>query len=178
MKHKYWLASSRQIVSLLSACILVSGLALTMTATPANAAACTFSGCAGHDPYVYGCSATSEVKAYYYTPSPHPALMVTLINYYSYSCKANWSWAQLSPYAVSLGWNFKEEINTYDGGNQLMCYPGENNTGSWFECGVQGTYGGSSPAWTDMVSGRHIAYADVELYDAYGNNIVEFFANQ
>jgi hypothetical protein len=144
---------------------------------PASASpTCKGLSCHGHDPNVYGCVVSSQKSAYYYHG---PVLMATLTNKYSIKCNANWSQAQLSPYAASLGWNFQVVAWTTDSanGDEWMCWDGPNspnNTGSPQENCPTG-YGPpfpdnmSAPAWTDMVDGTHVTYSGMNIYDYYGN---------
>lgn len=168
--------------------VLITPLAAVTAApaAPASAAGCYGLSCHGHDPYLYGCTISSQKFAYYYSGR---TLMATVTNDYSYVCDANWAQMQLSSYAVSLGWNFQVMIEGYDTANppfyETMCYAGQgslSNTGRNFEaCPNQNApYNDSwtNPTWTDMMDGHLLTHADVNLWDANGNLIAQLAANQ
>lgn len=169
--------------------VLITPLAAVTVAqaAPASAASCYGLNCHGHDPYLYGCTISSQKFDYYYSGR---TLMATVTNDYSYACDANWAQMQLSSDAVSLGWNFMVEIEGYDTENppfyETMCYDGPgslSNTGERFEaCPIQNNApfkdSWTKPTWTDMMDGHLLTHADVNLYDAYGNLIVQLAANQ
>lgn len=162
--------------ALVAVMLAVSGLAIVAQAAPANASpTCYGINCAGHDPNVYSCTVSSQVSKSYYS---HQTPVVTLTNKYSIKCNANWSQAQLSQYAVNLGWNFMVVTFTNDGTNEFMCWNGPgspNNTGRSVEDCPPGlppfNDSFTSPAWTDMVYGAHITSSELDVYDAHGNPI-------
>jgi hypothetical protein len=170
--------------ALVAALLAAGGLMIAAPAAPASASlTCKGLSCHGHDPNVYGCVVSSQKFAYYYSGS---TFMATLTNKYSIKCNANWSQAQLSPYAKSLGWNYLVGISTTDsaGGFESMCWNNEpgspNNTGNPVEgCplgnGPPFPDNISVPAWTDMVDGTNVTISVMEIYDAYGNPVTPSF---
>jgi hypothetical protein len=134
---------------------------------------------------VYGCTVSSQKFAYFYSGR---TLMATLTNKYSIACHANWAQAQMSQYAVNLGWNFQVQIWTWDSQNpsqyEVMCYdgPGSYNNTGWQDenCTHNPPYKDSwtNPTWTDMVDGADNTNATMTIYDEYGNWMGTISANQ
>lgn len=156
--------------------VLVTPLAAVTvaSATPANAAGCYSTGCHGYDPNVKSCTVSSQKSLNFYSGR---TVMATLTNKFSIACDSNWAQAQLTQYAVNLGWNFRVYIDTTDsnGQGEAMCYDGlgsYSNTGWLVEnCFHNPAFqdNWTNATWTDMVDGTHITYSYLELYDAHGN---------
>lgn len=175
------------LLATLAALITPLAAVTVAPAAPASAAGCYGLSCHGHDPYLYGCTISSQKFSYYYSGR---TLMATVTNDYSYVCDANWAQAQLSSYAVSLGWNFLVEAEGYDTESppfyETMCYDGPgslSNTGERFEAcpnqnnpPMQDSW--TNPTWTDMVDGHLLTHAIMNVWDAHGNLIVQLAANQ
>jgi hypothetical protein len=141
--------------------------------------------CHGHDPYLYGCTASSHKSAYFYLTGTWVA---TVTNYYSIKCNANWTQAWLSSNAVYGGWNFGITLTTYDSQSppqlESMCWSGPNspnNTGGISEpCipQVPPYYNGTGPAWTDMVDGTNLTFSGMSVDDAFGDVMDRFGVDQ
>ena len=137
--------------------------AATMThSRPAVTATCSGTGCIGRDPVTYNCSISASKQV------NDPSVTVWIRS--SAGCAAKWGRAQLTGTALSNGWTMEVAVfNSAD----FMCYPGPSNTGDPNEY-CTGTYGGSLPAYTDMVaSAQGTATAIAYLYNRFGKYIRE-----
>ncbi len=76
-----------RLAAMILATLLISGLGLTGTATPAFAAGCTGSSCVGKDPQALGCSSGAVSLASVRPPGGGPAVILR----WSSSCRANWA---------------------------------------------------------------------------------------
>lgn len=172
MRLRSPLARSRIIGILIATVISIAGLSATGV-TPANAATCYATSCAGHDPTTHGCSATSTTS--------YSGSLATVWNRYSAGCDANWGRAQLTAAALAAGDTMYVEIYTYEPGNyeESMCWPTDSNDqGIDYEFCNGNPYGGSSIVYTDMVDGTYETYADVSVFDSSYNLIAEYEADQ
>lgn len=152
-----------RLVMLASATVLAVGAAVLVSAGSASAATCSGFTCHGHNPVTYGCPVSSTVTV----PVDYNGVQIaTLWNRYSYDCNANWGRAQLTAAGLKDRFSFEVSITTTDshGDQELMCYPGPNNTGQLVEACPRGqTYSGSLAAYTDMVDGTNTTRAQVAL---------------
>lgn len=148
--------------------VATAAAAIGVTASPAAAATCWGYSCHGHDPVVYGCSATSTVSNTAYDTDGVAVAVVD--NRYSAGCNANWARAHLTDAGLARGYRIQAEITTTDshGTYEDMCYPGPSNTGALTEY-CTGTYGGSTGwIYTDMVDGTNVTHAYVWVYTSSG----------
>ena len=161
--------------------IIGSGLvtaALTLGLTTATASAavaapqahsavvsktCWDTSCIGHDPQVYGCSASS-------TTTVQNAYAI-LWNRYSGNCDTNWGRAQLKALALNDHFSMDVAIQTADK-KEFMCVPGPSDTGQMNEY-CNGSYGGPNISWTDMVDGSQLTTAFVYIYNALGRQLTQ-----
>jgi hypothetical protein len=144
----------------------------TLGAAPAaSAAPCYGYSCRGYDPSTMGCN------NYYSTSKTNSGPLATIVNWYSTGCNANWAQAWLSSSALAAGDTMFVEIYTHDSQNPSQvedeCYPGTfSNSGNNEWC--TGHYGGSAPAYTDMVDGTNTTYSSVVVYDSTGNQLADY----
>ena len=161
------------------ALVLTSLTALTVSATPAYAVTCYGYSCHGHDPVIYGCSATSSDGPYYAVDPADDAPVAWIQNRYSYGCNANWSRGQLTSVGIARGYKIYVDVSTTDSNNQTEWnwYPGPSNTGAlqeWRTNWPTGGYGGSLIIFTDMVDGTHITYSTVWVHNSTGSILVNW----
>jgi hypothetical protein len=106
--------------------------------------------------------------------------VATLWNRYSSNCNANWARVQLTSAGLSAGDSFIVSIQTTDskGAGEFMCFPGPSNTGQMIEDCSEIQYGGSLPAYTDMVDGTNLTTATLYVYDSSGAVIARYGASQ
>jgi hypothetical protein len=124
--------------------------------------------CNGHDPSVYNCSWSHPMRAYAHDGTGQT--VVNLTNWWSDSCHTNWAAASLTAYGLSQRYRFYVSIHGVDGRNvdHFYCYPSPlNDSGQQYEgCdGQTNAYGGPYLAWTDMVEGTNVTYAQVVVKD-------------
>jgi hypothetical protein len=133
-----------------------------ITAAPARASSCYGYSCHGLDPVKASCPVSSTTTTY--------GAYATVWNRYSYACNANWVRAQLTPAAISAGYQWIIVITTIDskGQSERMCYPWNDNTGYLDEqCSDRMDVpinGYEQAAWSDMVDGTNVTSADVIIY--------------
>jgi hypothetical protein len=142
---------------------LAAGFAV-LSAGSASAASCSGYSCHGHDPVVYGCSASSTTTA---NAKVNGTVVATVQNRYAGNCNANWVRGQLTQAGVNDHYWIVVDIYTTDshGTNEYMCYPGPNNTGNLNEYCSGSTYGGNTQfIYSDMVDGTNTATARVFVY--------------
>jgi hypothetical protein len=157
----------------------IAGLPSLAAVTAASAAthphagpavSCYADTCHGHDPVIYNCSVSS-------TASSSDA-NVTVWRRWSGNCDASWARAQLSAAAISNGYTMEVAASTTNryGQDEFMCYPGPSNTGALNEY-CTGTYGGSLPAYTDMVDSKNLVTAIAYIYNRLGRFIDQVVVN-
>jgi len=141
-----------------------AGAAVTTPARPASTQTCHGFTCHGRDPLTYHCSIWTTTSA--------SDKLVTLWNRYSLNCNTNWARAKLSPLALVLGDSMEVKITTVDskGKFEFMCYPGPSNTGRLLET-CTGHYRGVLPAYTDMVDGTNLTWANAYVY--HGSSLID-----
>lgn len=166
---------AKTLVTIIAALLLSMGIAVVVQA-PANAsgATCSGYGCVGYDPgnRFPGCTdSTTQGEA---TGWYGGIQVVTAWNRYSYTCNANWARGQLTAAAVARGYLMQVQIGTWDtnGNWEAMCYPGPSNTGQLQENCYNYLYGGSAPAYTDMVNGTNLTYATISVFDPTGQTVL------
>lgn len=150
--------------------ILLATLVLVLlgTAVPAAAASCSGYSCHGHDPSVYGCSATSTTTANAFDSDN--AIVAVIQNRYSSGCNANWARGWLTSTGVARGYKIYVEIDTTDskGSTESLCYPGPSNTGNLIEdCSgwpSGGAGGSTTPVFSDMSDGTNVTRAWVHVF--------------
>lgn len=179
MKTRHIRALTSKMAILASAVTLAAGFALLGPSAGASAATCSGYTCHGHDPEIYGCTATTTIT----TPVDYKGVQVaTLWNRYSSACKANWARAQLTTAGLNAHDQFWIYIYTTDSTNhqEVMCFPGPpDNSGEMNELDLCGpTYGGSEILYTDMVDGTNKTYAVIDVVNSSGGGIASGTANQ
>ncbi len=146
-----------------------AALVLGASASPALASSCSGWSCHGHDPSIYGCSATSTGQAD--VKDSDGAVVATLQNRYSSGCNANWARAWLTQTGLSRGYMFQTWITTTDsqGHSESMCFPSSlNNSGQLTES-CSGYYGKDTQVtWTDMVDGTNLTTANITVVNDAG----------
>jgi hypothetical protein len=168
---------------LTAAAVMAAALTLGLTASAVTAAGATSAvpparsalaticygvDCHGFDPAATRGPDGNLCTASTVTGGPTGNGLVTVWNRYSNNCNANWGRAQLTPQAVADHYSMQVEITTRDssGKNEVMCYPTlVSNTGNSAEPCDNGTYGGGSVAYTDMVDGTNLATACARVYN-------------
>jgi hypothetical protein len=162
------------IVASVAALLLSLFGAAAVTAPAYAAATCSSYSCTGHDPQTRypGCKANTTHGST--TASYGGIVVVTAWNYYSVPCNANWAQGQLTPGAVSRGYKMQVQIATDppNGVHEAMCYPGPSDTGQTIENCTSPLYGGSLPAYTDMVMGTNLTFATVSVFDPSGTTVL------
>jgi hypothetical protein len=160
-----------------AAALLISG---GLAAPPASASTpgCSGISCAGKDPSAMHCNTSMTFVKFSVYSLDQKNLLATGQNVYSIPCKANWAEAlSLTSYSISHGYGVYVSALTLkdsNGQQEWMCFPGQdiiNGNGCNFT--AIGGYTGSSgwPAYTDMVDGTNLAYAEVFVVDSSGNII-------
>lgn len=146
--------------------LLLTFAGVVTTAGSASAATCYGTSCHGLDPSITQCD------QYYSTPNTTSFDGATLTNWYSTGCNANWALGYLSAADQNSGYSFQLYIYTTDstGAYEFMCYPStDSNSGFYNEPCDDGYYNGSVNAYTDMVDGTNVTYAQLDLYDGNGD---------
>ena len=179
MKRARSRSLTRRLAIYASTVALMAGLAVVGAAGSASAATCFGYSCHGHDPEIYGCSATTTETV---PVTANGVRIATLWNRYSSGCKANWARAQLTTAGINAHDTFWIDAYTTDsqGHKEFMCYPGPDNSGLLIEtpdCNVP-PYGGSEILYTDMVDGTNLATADIWVFDSSGYPLVHASASQ
>src|ERR1700704_5948145 len=97
--------------------VVWTGIGISRMAAPAYASSCYGYSCHGRDPVAAGCPVSSTTVTY--------GAYATVWNRYSYVCKANWARAQLTPAAISAGYQWSVGITTIDslGYSERACEP-------------------------------------------------------
>jgi hypothetical protein len=152
--------------------MMTAGGGVAPLANAATAAACHAANCAGHDPTVYGCSATSTTTS--------SGALATVWNRYSAGCDANWGRAQLTTAALNAGDQMEITIDTVDSDHngETMCWPSPGNNEGFDTEFCNGYYAGSSIAYTDMVDGTNLTQTYVIVVNSSGNFLAEYKADQ
>lgn len=174
-----------RLAAFASTLVMAGGFAILGMAGSASAATCYGASCAGHDPVIYGCSASHTVSA---AAKLNGVTLATIQNRFSSGCDTNWGRAQLSPAGLQARDSIVVDVLAQDrnGINEYMCYPGPSNTGHLQEncycpnlsfC-PSSTYGGSNWAYTDMVDGKNLATARVFVYNSSGQWITQAEVSQ
>jgi Protein of unknown function (DUF2690) len=168
MKHFSIHLAACKLAAVAAAITLAAGFAVLGSAGSASAATpaanCSGYSCHGHDPVVYGCTASSTTTA---NASVSGTVVATVQNRYASNCNANWVRGQLTSAGVSRHYWIVVDITTTDshGTGEYMCYPGPNNTGNLNEFCSGSTYGGNTTfIFSDMVDGTNTATARIFVY--------------
>jgi hypothetical protein len=152
-----------KVATVAGAMALVAGF-VVLGSGSASASTCFGYSCHGHDPVVYGCSASSTTTAY---ASVSGTAVAEVQNRYAGNCNSNWVRGALTSAGVSRGYWIVVDVSTVDshGTSEYMCYPGPNNTGALNEYCSGSTYGGNTTfIYSDMVDGTNTATARVFVY--------------
>lgn len=164
---------------------LLIGAGADAPSASASTPGCDGISCAGKDPGTMHCNTSMTFVEFSIYSLDKTHLLGTGQNVYSIPCRANWAEAlSLTTYSVSHGYGvYVTAFTSKDtrGQQEWMCFPGQDViNGNNCNFTVIGGYTGSTgwPAYTDMVDGTNLAYAEVFVVDSQGNIIGGASASQ